>query len=497
MAAASATAENLGQYVMFRLGDGCYGLAIDFLQEIIRVPEIIKVPLTPPYMRGLANLRGNILPVYDTTLRLGIKGTVNDESNRVIVVNVDGRRAGYVVDRVDGVVDIPAKDIEEFRDQDTAGGYVTSVARLNGEKLILLIEVDRMLMDADSSGSQIATRRDNGGFLKTNAGGESRVQEKERQLLTFRVGNEEYALDITEVQEVVHLPETWNTVPEAPPYVQGLVSLRERILPLISLRRIFGLAEGDTDSGRIVVTYVGRGRKNAVGLVVDSVAEVLRVPERLLEPVPPMVRQAGDEFTAICRLSDERMIFILDAAKLLRDDTFLKEWESESAAESAGNRRLILEEERQLVTFFIGHEEFALPIDKVREIIRVGQITAVPKTQDFVRGILNLRGSIVSVIDLRRKFGYQERAVDEQARILICEDGSSLLGILVDGVKEVTKIGISKIEEPPQVLAKEGLQSFVAGIAKFSAERNVMLLDYRQVFSWGKGEAKQEMDSRK
>lgn len=257
------------------------------------------------------------------------------------------------------------------------------------------------------------------------------------------------------------------------------------VFRFISMRRLFGLPEAETPGGRIVVAYLGEGKKIAAGLVVDSVAEVLRVPERLLEPVPGIVRSAGEEFSAVCRLSDERMLFVLDASKLLQDMSFLIESGQENKQEASAGSRRVLEEERQLVTFVLGEEEFALPIESVREIIRAGRITAVPRTPDFVKGILNLRGSIVPVIDLRCKFGYLGRAVDEQVRILICEGGNSVVGLMVDGVKEVAKIGMSSIEATPDVLVKDSIQSFVAGIAKFSSERNVILLDPIRVLSWG------------
>lgn len=490
MEEAIATSGSLDQYVVFRLGQESYGMAIEYLQEIIRIPRVVKVPLTPPYMRGLANLRGSILPVYDTRLRLGISGADDDESNRVIVVNAGTKQAGYVVDRVDGVVDIPADAVEEFRKAGDSGGCVTRAARMGEGRLVLIIEMERMLEDVDLKNSGAAFL--NEGCSSRGAGleEESRIQENEQQLLTFWVGKEEYALDIADVQEIVHLPESWNAVPDAPPCVLGLVSLRDRVLPLISMRRLFGLSEGETGSNRIVVAYVGQGKKVAVGLVVDGVAEVLRVAERLLEPVPLVVRRAGEEFAAICRLSDERMLFVLDASRLLKDVSFLEEWEQEEKGQASSAGRRVLEEERQLVTFFLGEEEFALPIDSVREIIRAGRITSVPKMPDFVKGILNLRGSIVPIIDLRRKFGYQdqETEADEQVRVLICEWNSSVLGLMVDGVKEVAKIGVSSIEDAPEVLVKEGLHSFVAGIAKFSSERNVMLLDPGRVLSWGEGE---------
>ncbi|MGI9951181.1 chemotaxis protein CheW [Moorellaceae bacterium AZ2] len=469
------------QYVVFQLANESYGIAIEYLQEIIRVPQVVRVPLVPPYVRGLANLRGTILTIYDTRLQLGLPDGSDDESSRVVVVRYNNRQAGYIVDRIEGVRDISPEAIEEFRAEETEGEkskLVTRAAKLEDNHLVLLLEVERMLETAASPGER-------GGAISHSIAGQVRREtvqlEEEKQLLTFRVGGEEYGLNIADVKEIVHLPDRVNVLPDAPPYILGVISLRQRVLPLLSLRRRFDLPE--KQGGRVVVAYLGSGRRVLAGLVVDSVAEVLRVSERLLEPVPKLFQAKGEnEVAAICRIGEERLVFVLDAAKLVLEEGVLEEASGEEEREEVTKRQL--EAEQQLVTFFLEGEEFALPIASVREIIRAGKVTAVPGTLPFVRGVLNLRGSIIPVVDLRQRFAYSPREIDEQTRILVCEGRNTVLGLLVDGVKEVLKVPVTQVEPTPDILVADLERRFVSGIAKVSSERNIIILDAAQVLSW-------------
>ncbi|MDK2855918.1 MAG: purine-binding chemotaxis protein CheW [Bacillota bacterium] len=476
-----AHGQGLEQYVVFRLGQEKYGIAIQNLEEIIRVPCTVRVPLAPPHVRGLTNLRGTILPVYDLRAQLGVSGTADDESGRVIVVSAGGRRAGYVVDQVDGVVDITSDVVEEFRAAKGNDACVARAARLGDGQLVLIVEVEKMLSQAD-----LMVRKDTAGETvlgSTEAGG-ARALGGEQQFLTFRIGREEYALDIADVQEIVHMPETYSTVPDAPPYVLGLVTLRDRVLPVVSMRRLLGLGGEVVSEGRLVVAYVGEARKVPLGLLVDSVAEVLRVEEKALEAVPAVIQESAKELKAVCRLSEERIVFVLDASKLLADADFLKAWEDQGTGEQAEIGRGSLEEEYQLVTFLVDKEEFALPVDCVREIIREGRLTFVPKTRAYVRGVLNLRGTIVPVVDLRSVFGHEGRKDDFDGRILICEGDASIIGLIVDGVKEVAKIGASRVEDAPSIIGKGDAGAYVTKVAKFTEERNVMLLDPARVLNF-------------
>jgi purine-binding chemotaxis protein CheW len=129
----------------------------------------------------------------------------------------------------------------------------------------------------------------------------------------------------------------------------------------------------------------------------------------------------------------------------------------------------------QLVTFSIGDEEFGVEILKVQEINRMMEITRVPKAPDFVEGVINLRGRVIPVIDLRKRFGLESKVHDKDTRIIVIEINKMIVGFVVDAVSEVLRIPADTVEPPPPVVA--GLDSeYISGVGKLE-DRLLILLD--------------------
>ena len=135
----------------------------------------------------------------------------------------------------------------------------------------------------------------------------------------------------------------------------------------------------------------------------------------------------------------------------------------------------------QLVSFVIENEEFGVDILKVQEIIRTVDITRVPKSPDFVEGVINLRGKIVPVIDLRKRFGMARRDRDNDTRIIVVELVDKVVGFLVDKVKEVIRVEKTVIEPPPELTTSIN-SSYITGVAKLQ-DRLLILLDLDKVLS--------------
>jgi purine-binding chemotaxis protein CheW len=138
------------------------------------------------------------------------------------------------------------------------------------------------------------------------------------------------------------------------------------------------------------------------------------------------------------------------------------------------------------MTFQLADEDYGLEILKVREIIGVMQITRVPRTPEFVRGVINLRGRVIPVVDLRLKFGMEATATTEQTVIIVvqCAIGTRTLtmGVLVDRVLEVLNVEASQIEPTPDLGGASVDGDFILGVGK-TASRVVFLLDIARVLS--------------
>jgi purine-binding chemotaxis protein CheW len=135
----------------------------------------------------------------------------------------------------------------------------------------------------------------------------------------------------------------------------------------------------------------------------------------------------------------------------------------------------------QLVTFSIGEEEFGVDILKVQEIIRMMGITKVPKAPNFVEGVINLRGNVIPIVDLRKRFGLDAREHDKHTRIIVIEINSTIVGFIVDAVSEVLRIPAGTVEPPPPVVA--GFDSeYISGVGKLE-DRLLILLDLNRLLS--------------
>ena|SRR5246127_2662379 len=151
--------------------------------------------------------------------------------------------------------------------------------------------------------------------------------------------------------------------------------------------------------------------------------------------------------------------------------------------------------ELHIVGFQVGRETYGVPITSLHEIVRVPEITAVPDAPDYLEGVINLRGKIVSVMDLRKRFGEKTATVKKHNRILVVEHAGRLAGLIVDSASEVLKIPADSVEPPPAVFQEGGLNC-VTGLGKV-AGRLVVLLDMSKLLSPASLRAKSESEEKK
>ena len=132
------------------------------------------------------------------------------------------------------------------------------------------------------------------------------------------------------------------------------------------------------------------------------------------------------------------------------------------------------------LTVCLDHESYALAVLKVREIIRMQKITPVPQMPEFVKGVINLRGRIIPVVDLRDRFGMPETEPTKEPRIVVAERSSTRVGLIVDGVSEVLLLRTESVETTPEVAAGADAE-YLRGIAKLG-DRLVLLLELDGLF---------------
>ncbi len=136
-----------------------------------------------------------------------------------------------------------------------------------------------------------------------------------------------------------------------------------------------------------------------------------------------------------------------------------------------------------IVGFRVGRETFGVNIALVHEIVRVPEITAVPDSPDFIEGVINLRGKIISIIDLRKRFREREITSHKKNRIIVSEIDGKLVGLIVDAASEVLKIPNDQVDPPPNIF-EEGELNYVTGVGKFRG-RLIILIDLTKILQRG------------
>jgi purine-binding chemotaxis protein CheW len=452
------------------------------VQEIIRVPSVVRVPLAPDTLDGLANLRGKVLPIISLRRIFGFEEQDYNDSTRAIVIDL-GQPLGFVVDRVASVVGVEISKIEDVSsisgtvDTELLTGLLKDVG---GHAMIMVLDFAKLIANEFSDIAKLSTSTAAQSLLRQEENAVDAKFSDELQLVSFTVAEQEYAISIEDVQEIVQVPENIIHVPHSDSHVLGVMTLRQRMLPLVSLRKMFNLPFHAADEhSRIVVVAVGN---SSVGVVMDTVNEVLRVSKNNVDAMPSMLARDGDmsEISEICRLDDgKRLVSIISAENMFRHSAVREALNSidqvQDESMSSNADKAGIEDDEQMVVFRLDREEFGVPIESVQEIVRVPeQLTHVPKSPDFVEGVINLRGAVLPVIDQRRRLGLPTIERTEQQRIMVFLFDGLRTGFIVDSVAEVLKVPKSAIEPAPNLSTSQ--MNLISRVANLEKQKRLILL---------------------
>jgi purine-binding chemotaxis protein CheW len=471
-------------YVTFDMVGERYAFPMRRVQEIIRMPAVVKVPLGPPSLEGLANLRGRVLPVVSLRGCCAMEQTGHDEATRVIVVD-GGVPLGFVVDRVSSVISIDPQQVEpaESVQQAVRSDVLVGVIKSGDGEMTTVLDVDRLVAGQFARLAEKAIGRDSSAAARVSAEVDADADlDDTLELVSFAVEGQEYALPIDQVQEIVQAPESVSHVPNAGSRVLGVIDLRGRLLPVVSMRRVFGLPVTPLEpQNRIVVVSIDGG---VVGVVMDTVREVLRVPHQLVAPLPAVVTGDGrtTEVESVCRLEDgKRLVSVLSVNRMfdspeVRDE--IADYRGDDELDMSGEQDAVDDgrgDEELFVVFRLDDEEYAVDVDTVQEIIRVpAALIRVPKSFDFVEGLVNLRGTVLPVVDLRTRLGLDRAERDEQQRIVVLIIGGVRTGFIVDSVAEVARVGRNVLEPAPELSVEQA--RVVSRVANLPDQQRMLLL---------------------
>jgi purine-binding chemotaxis protein CheW len=433
------------QLVTFLLKDEEFGFDIMAVQEIIRLPKMSRLPHTPDYVEGVSNLRGVVLPIFDIRTRFGMKREEQTDRSRVLVIDIDGRRTGLLVDGVRQVTRVGRNEFEPppAAIRNETADYIDGVVKLdNGKRIIIALDARRVCAFGAGEGAEIvdeliakSAHKGNGAKLldlsrahrdetqspgtpgaETQSEGTPRKGEKVHQLVSFQVGREEFAFPMEHVREILRV-QTPKEVPGAPDHLLGVLTVRGQILPIVDLRRLLRQSSFAADqvaactqaSGgyRVWLEQNGGHKVDIHGVVAAS--ELLR------------------RWLADFNSSSQALTETLAKARTLNEHV------NKQAASSAADAT--------------GREGLHLDIDS----------------------------SAKAVLALLRTFEEQvEGNIREDQRIIVVDSNGFQLGLVVDHVNEVLSVPDDAVEAPPSIAHQDGVG--LSGIAKLDDGNRLILL---------------------
>jgi len=472
------------EMVVFRAGEEEFALRISNIKEIIRVPSMVKVPNAPQYICGLCSLRGELLPAIDLRKLFGIPEQEFNESSRIIVADIHGKKAGLVSDKVSEVINIDETAIKEPPDsiRRVDGGVVSGILILNdGKRVVMVLDAERIVnvRNLEIDANQQSTS------AKNITVSESK-EDDEEQIVIFNIGTGEYAFNINCVKEIIRLPDVMK-VPNTASYIEGLFSVRNQIVTAVNPGKLLGInCKQPDEHSRVIIINNG---SFSYGVIVDKVSHVVRVQKKLFKENVRNANCSGTEFVkGIYNLNNgKRLVMILEPYKLasLEDIKGVLGFDHRKTVNDKSLYAVETDNNLEYVVFKLGEEEYGIDINNVQEVNRISEIARFPGAPAFVAGMVDLRGDIIPVLNLRKLFDVNDSGSYNVSRLLVAERGNKKVGILIDSVSGVLRFSTAYLEEAPEAIKESGQNCYIDKIAKLNdGKRTVLILNLSSLLSF-------------
>jgi len=439
-----------------------------------------------------------IIPVLDSRLRFHLPFQPPTPKTRIIVLDLGGEPTGLQVDSVAEVV-----SLEDFTLRETpplvAGvrsDYLAGMVTV-GNRLITLINLAKILDSSEFSHRELLLEGNAASRgLGIGASETSAVEEVEEELpfVTFALGQESFGINLQQVEEIIELPAV-TKVPDSPDYVLGVICLRDQVLPLLDVIQLLRVEEKGVARQRDMVILLNFG-DSKLGIVVDGIQEIIRIREDMILPPPQTLgEEEASKFEGVV-IRPDRMVSLVKLLSVIRGEEHQRIVAMGTSLISRQAEEVRAEShDLPLVVFRLGPEAFGLRLHEVREIIMAGQVTPVPRAPAFIEGVLNLRGEVMPVIDLRARFGLPRQANTALSRIIISPIEGLFTGLVVDAVDEVRSVDQRKLEDPPMVTTA-GANAYIQKVAR-TETGVIFILDIQQLLSDVEGQQLETFQGKK
>ncbi len=429
-----------------------FAIPVDAIQEVINEPtSFTPVPLSPEHMIGLFNLRGQVIPTIDLRMFLGFTNGTEAGTGKVAIIENGGLSVGLLFDETGGVLhsDGAAQVSFETNAEGKREVIVEGLLKLeDGKRMVQILDPFEILKI-----ERLARVRKTQAENTMSSGVGQRLN-----CISFQLGHTLCAIDLRQVQEITDVPEV-HTSQIAHGHTIGNIELRGQTMPVLDFRGVIGnetphkfTAEA-LKSRKLLILSLEEGM---VALLVFSIDSIITFYENEVLPFAKFAIPRQDLVAGSLIKNGEEIVILLDAGVLKRDPVLVDAARScqeiypsrtkETAREDTENGG-----QRKTFIVFSVNDSFAMDISHVSEVIdRPKTLLSPPYALDFVEGIHNLRGELITLISPRRLYELPAHEAGQE-KVLIFRHNDQKYGIVVDSVDEIVNTTESQILDAPKI----------------------------------------------
>lgn len=441
----------MSSFTVFEICGQDFAVETGDIVEAVRVDRVFSVPGGGEELDGVINLRNNVIPLFNGGML--VKGE-RSKGETALIISTEKGNLAILVDRVKGIEKVDQGKLKRALKKKTGDlkrEFIRGLFEKEG-KPVFVLKVEP-LIKGERRKRVMKTNRKDLGFKDRHEGFEGR-KERKKGLLIFTLGPEWFAFPVEEVNEIIEFPSNVSEVPDSPDHVIGVFIFRGKQMTLVSLRDLIGIREGG-ELKRAVVSNLGN--KN-ICIAVEDVKEIRWVDEE-------SILRKEDSLGYIALDEGRRIVLVLSMAEILDVDEIHAGEEVEEDFTSGE------ENMRSFVGFEVGNIEFAIPIEKVKEVVEINELTALPEAPEYVEGVYNLRNSVIVILSLLRKLGISSG--EESNRVIVLE--GSPVGLKVSKLKGILRASEDSIQEVENFRGIE--KDVFEGVIKSEDGKVVFILD--------------------
>ena len=451
-------------YGSFYLGGVEFAISVKSIQEVINEPKDYNpMPLSPDYLLGLFGLRGMVVPIVDLRKIFNINDDeVNKKDRKVVIIEHGEYCVGLLFDKTGEVFNGNNVEKNQFngKGDDLKDTVVEGVFKLDdGKRIVQIIDAHKILNLEYVPQSKDSTIT------------EAKKRGKRSQCISFAINESVCAIGIDAIQEIIKIDEVENTA-LAGGLCIGAVDIRGNTVPIIDFGEFLGygkIAAIDSNSEYNNKVIVMKVNDDCFGLLVNSIENIISYFTEDLIGFPVIGDKKKEMFLGCISRDEGVNTILLDHNKVLSSSEIDRITKGHSQLFSEKTSSIEIEKKNKInkksyITFSI-KDNYALEISEVKEVINYpSDIIKPPNLSKFFRGMLNLRGELIPIIDTRVLYSMESEQEETSSQILIFTDNKTTYGLVVDSIDSITSFSEDNKVKLPEIIYKSKEDSLTEAV---------------------------------